>query len=117
METLEKMKELAEKTSFTDEEKAAIVSQCEKLSIEFHPSARCRTCYQDAAIQCVIAMKMDEESKGTGFRLKSGVDVLVNGRRLNAATITDDWRNELSENMPDAWMTTYFDFNEPTDEN
>lgn len=108
METLEKMKELANKSSFTDEEKAIIVSQCEKLSIEFRPTSRCKSCYQDAAVQCVIAMKMDEESDRTGLRLKDGVDVLVNGRRLNAATITDDWRAELKDTMPGWWMEQYF---------
>lgn len=114
METIEKMKELASKNSFTEEEKQIIKTQCEKLSIEFNPTARCRNCYTDAAIQCVIAMRMDEEEeKGeAGTRLRSDVDVLVNGRRLNAATLTLEWQEELRQTMPEWWFNEYFVTNE-----
>lgn len=107
METIEKMKELAEKSTLTKEDKEKIIAQCNELGIEFNPTGRCVNCFRDAAIQCAIKMTEIEGTSVCG--LKAGVDVLLNGRRLCAATITEEWKVELKETMPEWWMNTYFE--------
>jgi len=107
METLEKIKELANKQTFTDEEKAIITAQCEELGIEFTPKARCKSCWTDAATLCYITMR--KAQTGESITLREGVDVLVNGSRLNAATLTPEWLAELEKTMPRWWLVSYFE--------
>ena len=112
LEIYEKMKALAESATMSDEDKALIVDTCKELGIEFRPSSRCKNCYRDAATQCAIALKKAagmEEVSAEGLRLKKGVDILVNGSRLNEATLTPEWLDWLLSSMPEWWIRQYFD--------
>lgn len=109
METLEKIKEIANKKRLTQEDKEFVVAQCEALGIVFEQKKGCTNCYQDAAIQCYVALKEQDETPTEGMRLRNDVDVLVNGRRMNPTTITDEWMEELRATMPQWWIDTYFE--------
>lgn len=72
-------------------------------------NTRCRSCYYDAACECVIRMR-DENSEtreddGRRYILRKGVDLLFGDIRVNAATMTD----ELAERIiARGFETKYF---------
>lgn len=82
------------------EDKAFIRNACEELGVEFNPKSRCKSCYQDAAILCVLEIKKREaeenaEKSEARYVLRPGTDVLFGNTRVNEATITD----ELAESL------------------
>ena len=63
-----------------------------ELGLDFDPkSATCGSCYADQALRIYKYLR-DKEALGNTeqrYILREGVDVIFNGYRINAATITD----------------------------
>ena len=79
--------------ALTDEQRADIKAEAAKRGI--HLNTRCSSCYRDALIQIVVqerkeaqAEKERKASKGE-WVLREGLDVIFNGVRVNADTLTD----------------------------
>ena len=99
----EQIKALASAKSFTVEEKEFLKATANELGIEFTIRKGCRNCYTDLAVQIYNElMKVEPQAKATQpkYKLKPGVDVVIGypqGKRLNAATVTDEWAEQLIE--------------------
>jgi len=99
----EQIKALAAAKSFTAEEKEFLKSTATKLGLEFTVRKGCRNCYTDLAVQIYNELlkaepQQEAEAAPAKYKLKPGVDVQIGypqGRRLNAATITDEWAEQL----------------------
>lgn len=79
--------------SLSDEQKEAIKAEAQVRGIRLN--RRCSSCYRDALIQIVVqerkeaqAEKERKASKGEWI-LREGLDVIFNGVRVNAETLTD----------------------------
>lgn len=95
----EQIKALASAKSFTSEDKEFLKATATEFGIEFTIRKGCRNCYTDLAIQIYNELlKAEPKEPSTKYKLKPGVDVQIGypqGRRLNAATVTDEWAEEL----------------------
>ena len=79
--------------SLSDAQKEAIKAEATARGI--HLNRRCSSCYRDALIQIVVqerkeaqAEKERKANKGE-WVLREGLDVIFNGVRVNAETLTD----------------------------
>lgn len=74
-------------------------------------NTRCKSCYYDAALECVVRIKEKPEEKAAEtderrYVLRNGVDLLFGEIRVNAATMTD----ELAERIiARGFETKYFE--------
>lgn len=96
-EIIERLKNIASMSTNAvgDSEKAFIREQAEKHGVTLNVKKNCKSCYIDAAIEIYKAIKDAETEQTTDttdreWKLKKGVDVVWNGIRINAATITDE---------------------------
>ena len=83
-----------------EEDKEYIASACKYLAIEFEPRSRCKDCYYDAAMQCLMKLheataKEDAKEDERKFILRPNLDVYFGNVRVNESTITDDLAREL----------------------
>lgn len=110
METIERLKDIINNSykRLTAEDKAFVYATADELGIIYDKKATCKSCVIDVAVMCVDEMRKDEKSEGTGLRLKPGIDILVNGTRINSATCStvEECENALKLGTP----RHYFDF-------
>lgn len=98
METIDIKKQLTEIASKADKltaaDRAFIRATCADLGIEFKPKKEgCKSCYQDAALACLDALRSNEqaaEHDGRAYVLCEGVDVFFGSIRVNEHTLTDE---------------------------
>lgn len=106
---IEKLKDYAELLSkgeaLTDEQKKDI----EAIGIQYGfpvPKKRCKNCYFDVVTQVLATLSGEnkpivtekspnEPNAGAKYVLRAGVDVLFNGERVNAFTLTDEKAERL----------------------
>lgn len=111
METLERLKALAEKAKLTKADKEFIAGLCDEHGIEIKTS--CSECYRDAVVVLYGKYKTEEETEEptSKYVLRKGLDVYFKGKRINEATISDELAEKLVANgfptrfftrMPDA---------------
>ena len=102
------VKELAAKKTLTKKEKEFIISEAERLKIEYVINDGCDNCYQDLALAIYSAEKKDEaELSAKKYVLKQGIDFIIvgTGERVNEATLTD----EMAERLINKGLTKFFE--------
>lgn len=104
-----KLKELAKKRRFSNEEKLFLREKAAENYIKFTERAGCQACFQDLAIEIYNKTRKKEPVKSK-YKLKEGVDVVIfaTGERINSATITE----ELAERLMKTGLKKYFVNNE-----
>lgn len=98
METIDIKKQLTEIASKADkltaDDRKTVTAECERLGIKFEPKkAGCKSCYQDAALACLDALRNNgqaAEHDGRAYVLRKGVDVFFGSIRVNEHTLTDE---------------------------
>lgn len=101
------LEELANKTSYTSEEKKYLRELAKKNVIDFKPSHRCENCYNDLVIQLAVKSRTDEASEPTdaNYILKDGIDFWFGGtKRVHQITMTD----KLGKELIDAGLSKFF---------
>lgn len=91
----------------SNEDRAYVYECADSLGIE-HKKTTCKSCVIDIAILCINELRKGEDVTGTGMRLKEGVDILVNGTRINAATCST--KEECEAAIAMGTPKHYFDF-------
>lgn len=101
-EMIERLTGLTKDTNaqMSKEDKEYIAGACAALAIEFEPKSRCKNCYYDAAMQCLIKLRetkakdnaKEDERK---FVLRPNLDVYFGNVRVNESTITDELARKL----------------------
>ena len=101
-EMIERLAELTKDANaqMSKEDKEYIAGACKALAIEFEPKSRCKDCYYDAAMQCLMKLreataKEDAKEDERKFILRPNLDVYFGNVRVNESTITDDLAREL----------------------
>ena len=100
MLTIENLSELAKKHTFTAAEKTEIKATADVVGIAYDIKRGCSNCYSDLVLEIYnhLSKMNDIFPECRKYVLKHEIDVIIgypNGRRLNAATITDEWAEEL----------------------
>ena len=96
--------------SMTKDDRDFVKACADELGVKIK-NASCRSCYYDAALECVVRIneKQEEIAAETCDRryiLRKGVDLLFGDIRVNAATMTD----ELAERIiARGFETKYFE--------
>ena len=80
--------------SMTKDDRDFVKACADELGVKIK-NIRCRSCYYDAALECVVMIneKSEEKASETDDRryiLRNGVDLLFGDIRVNAATMTDE---------------------------
>lgn len=105
METIERLREIVERNSVTSDDKRFIEAKSEELGIAFNPkSTKCKDCYVDQAVILHKELTKDIKSKCSA-RLRDDIDVIINGVRINNATLTDELVAKYrGNNLPEHWF-------------
>ena len=84
------LKKLVDKKTVSQVEKAQLKIIAVELGVEVQ-NAGCKDCWKDAAVTCynMLVAKNAAKSKKK-YVLRGNVDVIFNGERINASTITDE---------------------------
>lgn len=103
-EMIERLNELTKDANaqMSKEDKEYIAGACASLAIEFEPKSRCKDCYYDAAMQCLMKLrekkaKDDAAEDERKFILRPNLDVYFGNVRVNESTINDDIARKLIE--------------------
>ena len=107
---IEQLSELAKRQTFNAAEKAEIKATADAVGISYNVKRGCQNCYQDLVVEIYSYLKKlnSKFEPARKYKLKAGVDVQVGypqGKRLNAATVTDEWAEQLIERG----LTKYFE--------
>ena len=91
---IEKLKELANKKSFTKEEKAWIIETSKELGLEFVNEKGCSTCYVEQVMKIYKHLSDEpgpdiDENKESDYILKPHIDFVLHGVRYNNATLDE----------------------------
>lgn len=105
METIERLREIVERNNVTADDKRFIEAKSEELGLEFNPkSTKCKDCYVDQAVILHKELTKDIKSKCSA-RLRDDIDVIINGVRINNATLTDELVAKYrGNNLPEHWF-------------
>ena len=95
--------------SMTKDDRDFVKECADELGVQIK-NTRCRSCYYDAALDCVVRIEKPEEKSAEKddrrYVLRKGVDLLFGDIRVNAATMTD----ELAERIiARGFETKYFE--------
>ena len=96
--------------SMTKGDRDFVKACADELGVQIK-NTRCRSCYYDAALECVVQINEKPEEKAAEkderrYVLRKGVDLLFGDIRVNAATMTD----ELAERIiARGFETKYFE--------
>ena len=85
---IEALRAIANKPAeqITDEDKQTIRKAAKAAGVKLPRVRACNSCWIDCAVLAFCALKSKENGQ---YRLRAGVDVLFNGERVNASTLTD----------------------------
>lgn len=95
--------------SMTKDDRDFVKACAYELDVKIE-NTRCRSCYYDAALECVVRInEKPEETAETDNRryiLRKGVDLLFGDIRVNAATMTDELAEQI---IARGFETKYFE--------
>ena len=96
-ETKTRLQAIANGETLTAEDKKFLKDQAQALGVAFDAKSRCKSCYKDAAILCMLELRKREPAPETerAYVLREGVDVWFGSIRVNAATLTDEMAAEI----------------------
>lgn len=104
METIERLREIVNRGTTTAEDKQFIIELSAECGIEFDPKKGCKNCFIDQAV--ILAKHLgDEMPRQCSARLRDDIDVIINGVRINNATLTDELVEQYrGNNLPEHWF-------------
>lgn len=104
MKTIDKLRAIVERNEVKNEEKQLIVDLSLKYELPFDPQKGCQDCFVDQAV--LLYKKMSEqEPKHCSAKLRDDIDVIINGVRINNATLTDELVAKYRGNgLPEHWF-------------
>ena len=105
-EVIERLRAIIESGNVTSEDKQLIVDLSLKYQLDFKPKKGCDGRYQDQALLVYNAIKAEEggEQKCKA-RLRDDIDVVINGYRINNATLTDELVEKYrGKGLPEHWF-------------
>ena len=96
-ETKTRLQAIANGETLTAEGKKLVREQAQALGVVFDAKSRCKSCYIDAAILCLLELRKREPAPETerAYVLRDGVDVWFGSIRVNAATLTDEMAADI----------------------
>ena len=104
MKTIDKLRAIIESGKTSTADKQLIADLSVKYELPFEPEKGCDGCYVDQALLIYNKMK-DEEPKTCSARLRDDIDVIINGVRINNATLTDEMVEKYrGNNLPEHWF-------------
>lgn len=104
MKTIDKLRAIIERGTVSAEEKQFIADLSIKHKLDFDPKKGCDNCYFDQAVLLASKLK-EEEPKTCSVRLRDDIDVVINGYRINNATLTDELVERYrGKGLPEHWF-------------
>lgn len=96
--------------SMTKDDRDFVKACADELGVKIK-NTRCRSCYYDAALECVVMINENPEEKAAEtddrrYILRKGVDLLFGDIRVNAATMTDELAEQI---IARGFETKYFE--------
>ena len=105
METIERLRAIVELGAKTAEEKQLIADLSIKYELPFDPKKGCKNCYSDQAVLIYNKMKDEQPKPECSARLREDIDVIINGVRINNATLTDELVEKYrGKGLPEHWF-------------
>lgn len=86
----------------TSEQKERILQIADELGVKTESRKRCSRCWHELAMQCYIRIAEQEQAENIEndprrYILRPNLDVIFDGIRVNAATLTDELAEHLIE--------------------
>ena len=104
MKTIDKLRAIVERNEVNADEKQLIVDLSIKYELPFDPKKGCANCFIDQAVLLYGKMKEKEPNKCSA-KLRDDIDVVINGLRINNATLTDEIVEKYrGKGLPEHWF-------------
>ena len=104
MNNLERLRNIVEANVASSEDKQFITDLSLKYEMPFEPQGKCKNCWIDQAILLHNKLK-DGEPSPCSARLRDDIDVVINGYRINNATLTDELVEKYrGKGLPEHWF-------------
>lgn len=86
----------------TPEQKERILQIADELGVKTEARQRCSRCWHELAMQCYVRIAEQEQAENIEndprrYILRPNLDVIFDGIRVNAATLTDELAEQLIE--------------------
>lgn len=105
MEMHEILKKIADGGRASADEKQLIAELSIKYHLPFNPKKACKNCYADQAVLILLEMKKASADQSCKARLRDDIDVIINGTRINNATLTDELVEKYrGKGLPEHWF-------------
>lgn len=106
METIERLRAIANGAPVNEESKKLIRELSKQYELPFEEKSRCKSCWIDQSILLLLEMRgeipAEERPKA---RLREDIDVIINGVRINNGTLTDDLIDKYrGKGLPEHWF-------------
>lgn len=104
MKASERIREIVNRGTVTADDKVFIEELSKELGLQFDQKKGCKDCYMDQAMVIYKAVKEDEPHDGSP-RLRDDIDVVINGVRINNATLTPELVEKYrGKGLPEHWF-------------
>lgn len=104
MEKIDKLKAIIEAGKASAEDKQFIIDLSKEYEMPFEPKGKCQNCYIDQAVLLWGKLKK-ESTPQCSSRLRDDIDVIINGYRINNATLTEEMIEKYrGKELPEHWF-------------
>lgn len=104
MDNLKKLQSIIEKVRVSAKDKQFIADLSIKYNLPFEPNAKCDSCYHDQAVLLALHLKKIDANEDVP-RLREDIDVVINGVRINNATLTAELVEKYrGKGLPEHWF-------------
>lgn len=104
MNNIERLRNIVNTNVATAEDKQLITDLSLKYEMPFEPKGKCKDCWIDQAVLLYSKLSKDEPSQCSS-RLRDDIDVVINGQRINNATLTDELVEKYrGKGLPEHWF-------------
>ena len=103
--TIKRLRAIVEAGKASADDKKFIAELSIKYELPFEPKAtNCKDCYVDQAVVIYNKIK-DQAPSDCKARLRDDIDVMIDGTRINNATLTDELVEKYRGNgLPEHWF-------------
>lgn len=105
METIERLRAICESGKVSAKDKQLITDLSMHYEIPFEPGKGCANCWIDQAVILYNKMSKDENRRACSAMLRDDIDVMIDGVRINNATLTEELVKKYRGNgLPEHWF-------------
>lgn len=103
--TIERLRTIVDSGNLSAEDKLFIADLSVKHGLAFDPKKGCKDCFIDQAVLLHKELTKGQPKPSSKARLRDDIDVIIDGHRINNATLTDELVEKYrGKGLPEHWF-------------